>query len=43
MVTKIWLLTRNRPRNIMIFFYRFHALPTRVPTKKLNEICVYVY
>ena len=22
---------------------RFHTLHTRVPTQKLNEICVYVY
>jgi hypothetical protein len=24
-------------------FCRFHTLHTRVPTQKLNEICVYVY
>ena len=35
-VTKIWLLTRNRPRNYD-FVYRFHTFPTRVPIKRLNE------
>ena len=25
------------------FYCRFHTLHTRVPTQKLNEICVYVY
>ena len=36
-VTKIWLLTRNQPRNYDCF-NRFHTLPTRVPTKILNVI-----
>jgi hypothetical protein len=26
----------------LFFAYGFHSLPTRVPTKQLNEICVYV-
>ena len=27
----------------LFFDCRFHTLHTRVPTQKLNEICVYVY
>jgi hypothetical protein len=27
----------------LLFYCRFHTLHTRVPTQKLNEICVYVY
>jgi hypothetical protein len=39
--------TENKTSNqkeLKLFFYcRFHTLHTRVPTQKLNEICVYVY
>ena len=27
----------------LFFDCRFHTLHTRVPTQKLNEMCVYVY
>jgi hypothetical protein len=33
----------EKPTLTLFFDYRFHTLHTRVPTQKLNEICVYVY
>ena len=33
----------EKPTLTLFFDCRFHTLHTRVPTQKLNEICVYVY